>query len=60
MDPNLINNGAETRAAVALLTRSIRILSAGDKPSQTWEQASNISSNCQMLQPPATQVVPYC
>ena len=30
MDPALINNGAETRAAVALLTRSIRILSAGD------------------------------
>jgi len=55
MDPNLINNGAETRAAVALLTRSIRILSAGDQPSQTWEQASNVSTNCQ-----PGQVVPYC
>ncbi len=39
MDPDLINNGAETRAAVALLTRSIRILSAGDSPGQTWQQA---------------------
>ena len=28
MDPNLITNGAEIRAAVALLTRSIRIVSA--------------------------------
>src|SRR5262249_24878882 len=47
MDPDLINKGAETRAAVALLTRSIRILSAGDAPGQTWEQASNIAANCQ-------------
>ena len=30
MDPDLITNGAETRAAVALLTRSIRIVSGGD------------------------------
>ena len=32
MDPDLITNGAETRAAVALLTRSIRIVSGGDGP----------------------------
>jgi hypothetical protein len=55
MDSNLINNGAETRAAVALLTRSIRILSAGDAPSQTWLDASKKSSNCL-----TGQVVPYC
>jgi cell migration-inducing and hyaluronan-binding protein len=30
MDPTLLNEGAETRAAVALLTRSIRIVSGGD------------------------------
>jgi hypothetical protein len=30
MDPELVKNGAETRAAVALLTRSIRIVSGGD------------------------------
>ena len=31
LDPDLVKNGAETRAAVALLSRSIRILSAGDE-----------------------------
>jgi len=36
MDLTLVANGAETRAAVALLTRSIRIVSAGDKPRQTF------------------------
>ena len=30
MDSNPSSNGAETRAAVALLTRSVRIVSAGD------------------------------
>ena len=30
LDPDLVNDGAETRAAVALLTRSIQIVSAGD------------------------------
>jgi cell migration-inducing and hyaluronan-binding protein len=30
IDPQLVQNGAETRAAVALLTRSIRIVSEGD------------------------------
>jgi hypothetical protein len=30
MDPKLVSDGAETRAAVALLTRSVRIVSAGD------------------------------
>ena len=47
MDPALINNGAETRAAVALLTRSIRILSAGDTAGETFEAASKIATNCQ-------------
>jgi cell migration-inducing and hyaluronan-binding protein len=36
MDPTLVSEGAETRAAVALLTRSIRIVSAGDKPGQSF------------------------
>ncbi|MGH7117127.1 MAG: hypothetical protein ACREE9_21850, partial [Stellaceae bacterium] len=39
MDPKLVKDGAETRAAVALLTRSIRIVSAGDEAGQTFEQA---------------------
>ena len=30
LDPDLVKNGAETRAAVALLSRSIRIVSGGD------------------------------
>jgi cell migration-inducing and hyaluronan-binding protein len=30
IDPQLVQNGAETRAAVALLTRSIQIVSGGD------------------------------
>ena len=30
LDPDLVEHGAETRAAVALLTRSIQIVSAGD------------------------------
>ena len=47
MDPYLINNGAETRAAVALLTRSIRILSAGDTAGETFEAASKVATNCQ-------------
>ena len=47
MDPALINDGAETRAAVALLTRSIRILSAGDTAGETFEAASKVAANCQ-------------
>ncbi|HEY3912313.1 MAG TPA: hypothetical protein VGM07_20865 [Stellaceae bacterium] len=39
MDPNLVKDGAETRAAVALLTRSIRIVSGGDVAGETFEQA---------------------
>ena len=38
--PDLKTNGAETRAAVALLTRSIRIVSEGDTANETFEQAS--------------------
>ena len=37
MDPDLIKNGAETRAAVALLTRSIRIVSGGDRPQDKFD-----------------------
>jgi hypothetical protein len=36
IDPNLVSNGAETRAAVALLSRSIRIVSAGDYPGDNF------------------------
>lgn len=32
LDPQLVTSGAETRAAVALLSRSIQIVSAGDVP----------------------------
>ena len=46
MDPDLITNGAETRAAVALLTRSIRIVSAGDKPKQSWRTPASRARNC--------------
>ncbi|MGH7058753.1 MAG: hypothetical protein ACREFH_00070 [Stellaceae bacterium] len=44
MDKNLIDNGAETRAAVALLTRSIRIVSEGDAAGETYEAATNRTS----------------
>jgi cell migration-inducing and hyaluronan-binding protein len=44
LDPDLIKNGAETRAAVGLLPRSIRIVSAGDKAGETFEQASGRTS----------------
>jgi G8 domain len=39
LDPGLIENGAETRAAVALLTRSIRIVSGGDNVKDDFEKA---------------------
>ena len=42
MDPDLINNGAETRAAVALLTRSIRIVSGGDGPGDDFEATDKL------------------
>jgi cell migration-inducing and hyaluronan-binding protein len=41
IDTDLVNNGAETRAAVALLTRSIRIVSEGDTAGETFAQASS-------------------
>jgi cell migration-inducing and hyaluronan-binding protein len=40
LDPQLVSSGVETRAAVALLTRSIRIVSAGDADSQAFPQSS--------------------
>ena len=46
MDPDLITNGAETRAAVALLTRSIRIVSGGDGPKQQFDEGTN-AAQCQ-------------
>ena len=46
MDADLIDKGVETRAAVALLTRSIRIISAGDKVGQTFEDAGKVADNC--------------
>jgi hypothetical protein len=46
MDSNLIDGGLQTQAAVALLTRSIRIVSAGDQAGQTFEQASSNPDNC--------------
>ncbi len=39
-DPKLIEEGVETRAAVALLTRSIRIVSEGDSATETFAQAT--------------------
>jgi hypothetical protein len=54
-DMDLINNGAETRAAVALLTRSIRIISAGDKVGESFSKAGSVAANCQN-----GAVVPYC
>ncbi|HEY1258381.1 MAG TPA: hypothetical protein VGF34_03970 [Stellaceae bacterium] len=39
MDKNLVSKGAETRAAVALLTRSIRIVSEGDAVDETYAEA---------------------
>ena len=38
--PNLLKNGAETRAAVALLSRSIRIVSEGDQAGETFDAAT--------------------
>ena len=60
MDSNLIATGAETRAGVALMTRSIRILSGGDKAGETFDQASAISANCKEYAPGKKPVVPYC
>ena len=45
MDPDLIKNGAETRAAVALLTRSIRIVSGGDEPRDDFDKTSSMPPN---------------
>jgi cell migration-inducing and hyaluronan-binding protein len=36
VDPELVKGGAETRAAVAILNRSIRIVSGGDKPGDAF------------------------
>lgn len=36
LDPDLVKNGVETRAAVAILNRSIRIVSGGDRPGEEF------------------------
>ena len=38
--PGVVNSGAETRAAVALLSRSIRIVSEGDRAGETFDTAA--------------------
>jgi cell migration-inducing and hyaluronan-binding protein len=40
MDSNLVKDGADVRAAVALLTRNIRIVSEGDTAGETFAQAA--------------------
>jgi hypothetical protein len=63
MDPKLIEDGAETRAAVALLTRSIRIVSAGDAADETFKQASEKQANCDKRKDDKGKNVaepPYC
>jgi hypothetical protein len=40
LDKELLKNGVETRAAVALLSRSIRIVSEGDTAKETFDDAS--------------------
>jgi len=58
IDPQLVGDGAETRAAVALLTRSIRIVSEGDGAVvlrtphiETFDEAS-ARTPCPNAQPP--------
>ena len=36
LDPDLVKNGVETRAAVAILNRSIRIVSGDDRPGEEF------------------------
>ncbi len=43
IDPKLVAEGVETRAAVALLTRSITIQSEGDTHDQTFDQATALN-----------------
>jgi cell migration-inducing and hyaluronan-binding protein len=40
LDSDLVENGADTRAAVALLTRSIQIVSAGDNVNEDFPEAN--------------------
>ncbi len=50
LDPTLVSSGAETRAAVALLSRSIRIVSAGDMAAQTFgDMPSTYSFGAHMI-----------
>lgn len=43
---DLVENGAETRAAVALLSRSIRIVSAGDKAGDNFPAPDAVKNPC--------------
>jgi hypothetical protein len=45
MDQSFVTDGIETRAAVALLTRSIRIITAGDTDGQSLEDATAANPN---------------
>ncbi len=45
MDQGFVTDGIETRAAVALLTRSIRIITAGDTDGQSLEDATTANPN---------------
>ncbi len=50
LDPNLVKDGAETRAAVALLTRSIQIVSAGDDATKSFaDMPATYSFGAQMI-----------
>ena len=40
IDPDLVNNGVETRAAVAILNRSIRIVSGGDNAGDAFPDST--------------------
>lgn len=44
MDPTLLTAGGETRAAVALLNRSIQIVSAGNAADRTFEQEGSAAA----------------
>ncbi len=48
IDPRLVGDGVETRAAVALLNRSIQIVSGGDKPGDEFP-ASTPENPCKKL-----------
>jgi cell migration-inducing and hyaluronan-binding protein len=49
IDSKLVQDGAETRAAVAILNRSIRIISGGDSPGENFpDSPSKDGTKCQL------------